>query len=344
MNETQQINGQTVQLMKTKTVPVGQLYNRLEDGRWELFFDHHMISGFGKCEAYFNEKHIKHLNPKGIVHLKTLIGQWWSTTMENYYTSLVAGDLTKDLACHIALEAWDACKIDQGKDLYPSTYETFGGRAGAVAMIAQYYDFSYLYDSVHWKIVAIEAGFGRQREVKIGENSKVIVYYIGKPDLLTWEDGRLIPIDHKTKDYIQSNIVNNFKPHAQTAGYLCAGQVLADKLGLKTTLDRVLINVAARNEPSDNPRSGKKKPRFLRIPVEYSQDELKEWRHQVIRKATRLRECIETDEWLWNDSQCHVYSGCEFRSIHSRPPGVRDIMRSAHFNVVDAWSPYEPEE
>jgi PD-(D/E)XK nuclease superfamily len=335
---------QTNQEMKTKTVPVGQLYNKLEDGRWEMFFDHHMISGFGKCEAYFELKHIQHWTPKGVIHLKTLLGQWWSKTMENYYTSLVAGDLTKDLACHIALEAWDDCKIDQGKALYPSTYEQFGGRAGAVAMIAQYFDFSYLYDSVHWKVVAIEAGFGRLREVKIGENNKVIVYYIGKPDLLTWEDGRLIPIDHKTKDYIQSNIVNNFKPHAQTAGYLCSGQVIADKLGLGVTLDRVIINVAARNEPSDTPRSGKKKPRFLRIPISYAQDELLEWKKQVVVKATRLRHCIENNEWLWNDAQCHVYSGCEYRPIHSRPPEVREIMKNAHYIQTEAWTPYEPEE
>jgi hypothetical protein len=325
-------------------VLTGQLYKILPDGRWEMFFDHHQISGFGKCEQYFNYKHIQHLNPKGIVHLKTLIGQWWAKTMENYYTSLVAGDLTQDLACHIALEAWDSCKIDDGKALYPSTYEAFGGRAGAVAMIAQYYDFSYPYDSIHWKVVGIESGFGRQKETLVGENEQVKVYYIGKPDLLTWEDGRLIPVDHKTKDYIQSNIVNNFKPHAQTAGYLVAGQVIADKLNLGVTLDRVIINVAARNEPSDAPRSGKKKPRFLRIPVQYAQQELQEWRSQVVLKATRLRHCIEKNEWVMNDSQCHVYSGCEFRSIDSRPPESREIMKNAHFNVVQAWTPYDLEE
>ena len=342
MSETQT---QSVHNMNTSShVGVGQLYKINEDGRWEMYFDHHMISGFGKCEQYFNYKHIQHLSPKGIVHLKTLIGQWWAKTMENYYTSLVAKDLTKDLACHIALEAWDSCQIDQGKALYPSTYEQFGGRAGAVAMIAQYYDFSYPYDSIHWKVVGIESGFGRQKETLVGENNQVIVYYIGKPDLLTWEDGRLIPVDHKTKDYIQSNIVNNFKPHAQTAGYLVAGQVIADKLNLGVTLDRVIINVAARNEPSDAPRSGKKKPRFLRIPIEYSQSELREWRKQVVLKATRLRHCIEKNEWIFNDSQCHVYSGCEFRPIDSRPPESREIMKNAHFNVVPAWSPYDLED
>jgi hypothetical protein len=348
MSEQTQTQQQSANKINTSSVKPGQVYEVQEDGRWAFFFDHHQISGFSNCEAYFREKHMpnangKVLQAKGSNHVKTLIGQWWAKYLEWYYTALANKELDKKLACDFVLESWKETDVDRAKAYYPKSYEDFAGTLGATTMAAQYFDFSYGYDVNFWKIIGIEAGFGRNREVMVGENKKVIVYYIGKPDLMVEEQGRIIPIDHKTKDHITSDLQTKFKPHAQTAGYLVAGQVIADKLGLAKKLDRVIINCAARLEPSDNPRNGQKKPRFLRIPVDYSQEELQHWREQVVQKATRLRYCIENNEWLWNDKSCHVYSGCEFRPLHSRPEGARLVMVQAHYQEVDPWIPYDTE-
>jgi hypothetical protein len=265
--------------------------------------------------------------------------------MEWYYTAMAQKSLTKDMAIHLALQAWDECGIDLLQPFFPASYEKFGGRPGAVIMMDQYWDFSYAYDTVNWKIIGIESGFGRKREVCIGENDKVVVFYIGKPDLVTTESKRIMPVDHKTTRYIKTNADHDYKPHAQTAGYIVSTQAILKSLGIDEVVDRCIVNIAARSEPSDNPRGGKpKRPRFKRVPVPYSQTELEEWRHQTILKCTRLRECIEKNEWLWNDSACHMYSGCEYRAIHAVPPASRLIVIQSSYKIAEAWTPYEPED
>src|SRR5258708_15728219 len=345
MSDTQQ----SIQEVKTSTIdpnviPVGKLYEVRPDGRWNIYVDHHMISGFAKCESYFEIADIQRVKPRGMSFTAN-IGIWWAKSLEWYYTALAQGSLTRDMAVHLALDAWDECKIDQLKPNFPYSYEKFGGREGAIVMISQYYDFSYQYDSVHWKVIGVESGFGRKRECLIGENDKVCVYYIGKPDIFIREDKYLMPVDNKTKDYIKADIEHQFKPHAQTAGYIVAAQELCKQLGINEPVDRCLVNVAARNEPSDNPRGGKaRKPRFKRVPVHYSVAELQEWREQKVIQASRLRECIETNTWIWNDSACHYYGGCEYRAIHAAPPATRLIVINASYRIAEAWTPYEPED
>lgn len=336
------------QVIKESVIKPGEIYQIQPDGRWDIFVDHHMIAGFGKCEAQFELRHIQHLRTKGFVSFKTFLGQWWSQAMELYYKALRADpdNLTRLLAIDLAAEAWKDCGIDAAEKQYPSSYEKFGGSAGYVGMMNQYYDFSYQYDRQFWKLIGVEQGFGRHREVMVAENNKVRVFYTGKPDLMIIENGRVIPVDHKTKDAIDVSLSAQFKPHAQTAGYIVAGQILADKLGLQCPkLDRVLINVAARNEPTDAPRNGKpKRPRYLRIPVSYSQQEIDHWRTQILLKATRLRHCIETNEWIWNDSQCHIYGGCEYRDIHNKPEGSWPIVIQSNYIKTDPWVNYETED
>lgn len=336
------------------------LYEYLTDGRMALYIDHHTLSGFRKCEAYFQLRNfykviepitgnarqfydIKAVRPRGRA-FKRDIGIWWARTMEWYYTALSTGGLKKDTACDLAMQAWQQEKMDDLKIEFPSSYEKFGGVLGASQMIAEYYDFSYNFDMGYWKIIAIEAGFGRRREVRVAENDKVVVYWIGKPDLFINEGGRHMPVDHKTKDAILPRHTYGFKPHPQTAGYIIAAQEIARRNNLDLVVDRCLVNLAARMAPSDNPRSGVKRPRFQRIPVQYSQSELDEWRLQTLLKATRLRHCIEHDEWLWNEDACHAYSGCDYRAIHSSPPTTRPIIIQSQFTVGEPWIAYEPDE
>lgn len=347
---------QTIQQPNTTTP---YLYEVLPDGRWAMYLDHNALSGFMKCEAYFQLRNfyseqtrplppslavgVQSVKPRGRA-FKRDIGVWWARLMEWYYTAMATGGMKKDVLITLVEEAWRQEKMDDLKAEFPSSYEKFGGLMGATQMAAEYYDFSYAFDTVNWKITAIEAGFGRKREVKIGENDKVVVYWLGKPDLLINEGGRFMPVDHKTKDAIMPNHVYSFKPHPQTAGYIVAAQVIADSKGMDCTIDRCLINVAARQSPTENPRNGVRKPRFQRIPVSYSQPELEEWRIQTLAKASRLRYCIENDEWTFNSEACHVYSGCDYRSIHSAPPATRPIIIQSQFTIGEPWIAYDPGE
>jgi hypothetical protein len=45
-----------------------------------------------------------------------------------------------------------------------------------------------------------------------------------------------------------------------------------------------------------------------------------------------------------NDAACHTYGGCEYRAIHAAPPASRHLVIKALYNIVPAWTPYEPED
>src|SRR5260370_1206636 len=81
------------------------------------------------------------------------------------------------------------------------------------------------YDENHWKVLSVEEGAGRKKELLVGETSSVRVYYITLPDLFVLVDKtNLVPVDHKTKDYIDPRLQHQFNPHLQTCGYIWAAR------------------------------------------------------------------------------------------------------------------------
>lgn len=326
-----------------KLVKVGQLYEKLPDGRWAFFFDSSAIRTFTDCEAMFKLKHIDNVGQRGLAW-KRDVGSWWSSTLELYYSAYRANGTNVKMSdmMEFALHAWDEHKMDAFEAVAPASYTNFGGRNGAILMAGDYYHWAMPIDSMSWKqVVSVEQGAGRLREVKVGENGQVVVYYIVKPDMYVVNSQDLLePVDHKTKDYINSRLIHSFKPHQQMQGYIVAAQELANELGIKTVVDRCTINVAARVVPG--PRA-KQQERYTRFPVFYSAYELSEWRQRTVETASRLRYCIENDVWLWNDSSCHKYSGCVYRPIHSAAPSARETIIKSSFQILPPWSPYKTE-
>lgn len=324
-----------------KLVKRGQLYEVGEDGVWNFFFDASTLKAFIECEDYFFLTFVKSYRGKGR-KIKTDLGSWWSKTMELYYNAFRAGDLTNEKVVDFALHAWNECKMDELAVNFPKSFADFGGRKGAVLMACQYFDNYIDVDNRTWKVISVEEGAGRMRELRIGEDDKVRVYFIVKPDLFVLENDRYFqPVDHKTKDYIHSDLIHSFKPHLQLMGYIIAGQQLATQLGLDVTVDRCTINVAARNEPG--PRS-KNQQRFQRIHVSYSQSQLHEWRLRIMQAARRMRYCFETNFWQWNTESCHKFGGCVFRHVHSQPPEVRERLLTENFVKIAPWNPYKTEQ
>lgn len=337
----------------------------LPDGRWAFWLDHHLIDGFNTCERKFYWKHVRLLRPKGPTRVVLSIGSWWSAVMEDYYNEMSKGTLTKIKAIGFAAKQWQELKMDDMKLAEPKKYEKFAMRMGPadlklishelgvaaddidglvpmgpLLMIVRYHDCYFEHDSRHWKILAAEKGFGLRGEVLLGENKDVVVYYVGKPDLTIYEQANnvLAPLDHKTNDYIPWDVQVKYKPHAQTAGYIFAIQKIARDLGYDQIVDRCIINVCGRIESKEG------KARFTRVYPGYAPDELEEWRRMLIEKATRLRQCIEHDEWIWKESSCHLYGGCEYRGIDAVPPQTRGIIIESSYQVVPPWSPYEVDE
>lgn len=334
-----------------------QLYHTLPDGRWEFLFDSHTVADFSKCEQYFDYRHLQHLRSRGRGGAAMNIGSWWSRTMEYLYSHLknyqdrgtTAVDPTYEVptmadALKYAAIAWSELNMNELENSSPKAWKTFKGRDGAIVMTSRYYETTFQHDVLNWRVIAVEYGFGLRHEVPIGENDTVKVYYMGKPDLvvLSKGDDQLMPVDHKTTDYIKGDTQKKYKPHPQTVGYIYAVNTLAKTLGIeRKNCDRCCINVGARNEPTDKPRDGgPAKPRFTRVYPCYNPQEIEEWRQALVAKASQMRTAIEGEFFFRNESACHLYAGCEFRGICAVPRDSRGIIIKANYDEAEPWVPY----
>jgi len=322
-------------------------YNILSDGRTEFFVDASLLKSFSHCERYFYLKHVKNLRPKGLAITKPFpmaIGSWWSDVMEAFYNTLRAGkELTKDDIQRTALEGWASQNLDACAVADPDKFKDFGDIAGAVAMLNDYYESQYLIDQRNWKVVAVEEGFGLNKEVCLGETRTVVVYWIGKPDLVVVENDRLTPVDHKTVSRIDGFTTGRFKPSTQMPGYVHSCEVIAKSLGYQVRVDRCVVNICSRSRPADKPRSGTRRPRFIRAYPNFNREEIEEWRRNVVAKCERIAQCLRSNDWSWSETSCDNFYNrqCDFKKLDSTTPSARDIVLMADFIQGRPWQPYQ---
>jgi len=332
------MNGQAVAEDRIKP---GEFYRIRPDGRWEIYTDASMMGTFGVCEAMFYESYVQCLAPKGDRPFARDLGSWWSSVCEHIYTAdFNSKRLDSKEIVDMSMKVWNELQMDELEKHHPRSFKEFGGRYGALQMIAEYAQRQLPIDYQTWKIVAAEASFGRNREVCIGETDKIILYWMGQPDLFVLSGERLFPVDHKSIAYIDANTSRKYKPNIQIPGYVVAGQILAKSLGYEISVDRAVINCVARSDRTD--KSGDSKhPRFKRIPVTYTPSELEEWKRRRLLQAERVRHCFEFNEWLWNENTCSNFYNkpCPFQNIHEKPPDVRQVVINADYVKRDFWIP-----
>mgnify|MGYP000031852327 CR=1 FL=1 len=326
---------------KEKIVAPGQLYEIQPDGRWAFFFDHHLISTFSTCGMKFNYSHVKRIRRKGMGGFSLMVGAWWSDVMSDIYEAMKSNTLSEDLAHESAEHHWKKYLMDKYAIIQPIQYSNFGGRDGAINMTMEYYNQQVPVDRTIWKIVATEAGFGRRREVFLGESNKVLVFLIGKPDLAVIEMGRLGPVDHKTIDRVNSLTQSEYKPHPQMVGYCIGLEKIAKSLGLDMKVNRCIVNICARSPLPKVNRLGKKKTRFTRVYPSYTPEEIQEFQIQKVAQAEELRRSIESNLWIMKDSSCHLFDGCSYRKVCAVSPSSRQTIIDSSYEKKEPWVPYE---
>ncbi len=321
-------------------------YEIQPNGKYLFFVDASLLKSFSSCEAYFYLKHVKNLRQKGFAITKPFpmaIGSWWSDVMEAFYNSLRSGtELSQQSIQNIAVTAWDSNNLEANALAEPDKFAQFGDLAGAVLMLQDYYNSQYSIDKHNWKVVAVEEGFGLRKEVFIGESPRVTVYWVGRPDLVVTENDRLTPVDHKTVSRIDGFTTSRYKPSSQMPGYVHSCEVIAKSLGYRVRVDRCVVNICSRARPSDNPRSGKKRPRFIRAYPNFTREEIEEWRKDVVNKCERIAHCLRTGEWTWSETSCHNFymRPCDYLKLHSSTLSARDVILAADFAEGKPWVPY----
>ena len=325
----------------------GEFYKIRPDGKWEIYLDATMCSTFGACPQMFYYSFVRSLIPKGGDKVFSRdLGSWWSKLMELIYTAEFQNKRMEPMqVLAAATKIWDELKMDELEKFHPRSYKEFGGRYGALQMIADYANTQLPIDYHTWKIIAAEASFGRNKEVCIGETEKIILYWMGQPDLYVISSGRVHPVDHKSIGWIDANLAAKYKPNIQIPGYIVAGQILAKSLGYDLPIDRAIINCVARTDRTDKTDTGKY-PRFRRIPVSYTANELEEWKVRRLKQSERLRTCFETNHWDWNEQTCSYFfmKPCPFRNVDNKPPETRELVIFSDYITRPHWIPGRTEK
>jgi len=338
----------------------------LDDGRLAFTVDNHLIMSFNDCERKFWLRHVRRMRPKGKGGVALNIGAWWSAVLGGHDVVRTAVTTTgKPEILHIdglyeimqrgkfptlqdfislAGLLWQEMGMDELQTSKPKAYTDFGGAGGAVRMAHEYYTKQALIDNANWKFVGAELGFGRHGEVKLYEDDKIVIYYMGKPDLVVFNLGVLQPVEHKTIFRVDRNTHLKYKPHPQVAGYVYSLNEIAKQIGYDKIVDRCIVNIASRMPPAEKPRDGVRKPRFLRVYTSHSVEELEEWKRNTVSKVQRLYHSLLHDEWIWKESSCHLYGGCEFRGVDAVPPSSRERALASDFVQVEPWTPYTTDE
>jgi PD-(D/E)XK nuclease superfamily len=333
--------------MTTLPTKAFSFYEILPDGRTLFFVDASLLKSFSHCERYFYLKHVKNLRPKGYATVKPFpmaIGSWWSDVMEMFYNRLRENvEITTQDILDFTTLGWAKNQLDVSALSEPDKFELFGDIAGAALMLQDYYNSQYLIDKHNWKIIAVEEGFGLNKEVFLGESSRVVVYWIGKPDLVVVENERLTPVDHKTVSRIDGFTTTRYKPSTQMPGYVYSCEVIAKSLGYRVTVDRCVVNICSRTRPAEKPRTGSRRPRFIRAYPNFNREEIEEWRRNVVAKCERIAHCLRTNEWAWSETSCDNFymRPCDFKKLDSTTPSARDIVLMADFMEGKPWQPYQ---
>ncbi len=329
-------------LITEEKIQPGQIYEVRPDGRWNIYLDASMASSFGICNQLFQYQYVRNLAPKGDRPFARDLGSWWSKVMEHIYTNQYAGILLKPTELiDFATFEWKSLLMDELEAIHPKMWKEFGGRYGALTMIAEYGARQLPIDYKTWKIIAAEASFGRNREVKIGETDKIVLYWMGQPDLFVVFNDRIMPVDHKSLSSIDNYTARKYKPHIQIPGYIIAGQVLLKSLGYNLLCDRAIINAVARKDTTTKDGEDIKKPRFKRFFISYTEAELEEWKRLRLRQAELLRESFESNLWLRNENSCSYMWGksCAFQNVDEKPPETREIVIKSDYIQKAPWIP-----
>lgn len=333
---------------------------KINDAEYEMYLDNHMLSSYSVCPSLFELKHIKNLRAKGGMSFYPAYGVWFHDVIQWFYENLEKGFDCEELFV-TAARMWTEQEMQRFKETETKRFEKMcsgyedlvvGGRfpcpAAALSLASQYYQQYYTLDRENWTVLATEAGFGDNKEVSLGGTTitegVVKFFYTGRPDLVVMDtEGRVFPVDHKTTDRIDSHLMSEYKPHSETAGYIYAIEKILASLLKDKIIDRCVINVSAREVPTQKPRDGgTPAPRFKRIYPMYSQDEIEEWETNTYQKYHEITKLIfGGGRFRWNETQCHNYSGCEFLRIHSVTPSSRETIIGADYVVSAPWKPYE---
>lgn len=316
----------------------------------DIFADHHMLSSFRTCEAYFYESILNSRTGRGRAWGLSF-GDWFHRSLELFDKIEKTPNGWHLTNCSVAdwlvqcAAIWDELKMEEFKET--KRYKDIGGWQGAQLLILQYWEV-YGDGKERLRTVATEIGFGKNREVPIGfiiRGGITFRFYLtGRIDRLI-DNGQFIgPMDRKTTAYFNGTESSKFKPQEGMEGYVIATQAIIDSVtdGEATRSGRLCNSIIIDHVSVREPKEGGKWARFKRSIKNFTPSEIQEFKERQHRTFTKIVDILEGARPDWNTSICNnmYFHECPFKAIHEQPPENRPIIINANYTQREPWSPY----
>jgi len=143
----------------------------------------------------------------------------------------------------------------------------------------------------------------------------------------------LFVMDHKTTTHDPTGwFYDRYNPDNQMSMYVVAGQIT-----IHSPIRGVIIDAIKVDEGGA--------PEFGRGFTYRNPDQLEEWFGDLNDLIERAERYAEANYWPMNDTACGMYGGCQFRSVCSKSPSVRQAYLEADFvqrPEDERWNPLTP--
>lgn len=331
----------------------------------QFAWDATSLSAAEKCLRYYHYKHIEGwFQPEKSFHLR--FGGHYATALEHFYKHRALGDDIDTALEKVVLEAlidtWDypVCEKCHGKGTFSVDPKTFYGErayTGNVDWVRQDCDACDMTgrslvggpwqspdsaknrENLIRTIVWYVEQFGQEHMevIKLSDGRPAVEYsfsldvdggyvFSGHIDRLVTYAGDPYVMDQKaTGTAISTRYFDGFSPDIQMSMYTFAGKAIYHIPVKGVIIDAAQIMVGF--------------TRYERGFTFRTESQLHEWYDDMMRLIERARKATHENHFPMTRASCGNYGGCEFRSICSRSPEVRQNFLAASFKQGPTWDP-----
>lgn len=259
------------------------------------------IETWQECPTKYNYGTVKRLSPIDEDTTKMDRGRLFHEMLQLHYTLLKEGVTYNDIILEVT----------------KSSREKYVEEDFSVQMIEEciknYQEYAVYYQNDGWKVLAVESPFS----VVVYESDEHKIILEGRIDLIVENDGMTIPVDHKTSDKQEkpNPLSNQFMSYSFVANSF---NFIKNEIGFQKTYG-----------PAQ---------RFHRHVLSYPEENLIEWKDQIVRDGLKIIQAIETAEFEMRFASCWR---CRFRKICESTPDARNFKIESMYKVRDEYNIYK---
>lgn len=325
---------------------------QIDEGKYEMVLDHHMLSTWRSCQANFELLHVQGRRIKAGYSWPIEFGILLHKMIEDIYKWRLDGSFSLERLTHEAYHQWDEMNMDRFKD--HRTCKNLGGKMGFIALVHSYAQY-YTQDWERLRIIGTEIGFGRSKEVPLGllkiqkstyELIDVDCYLSGKIDFLADDGVKIGPVDHKTRaTFGTQDLGAGYNPHEGMSGYIYATKYIV-KTHYPELAARRQINTAWMNFIQVGHETDPLK-RFKRVLTMRTDYQLEQFRLRQLETFKDIFQYLyEHRGAQWNTEMCAHWYGtdCIYRAVHRQPDKESQlIVLNNDYTINSFWNPEETE-